>query len=74
MGRPKANETVVPRLAMPYLPPGKWKVTARYSVQTSATKWLACVRVRGPYISGGNGVVLHVTEAEFARLFKPVKS
>lgn len=72
MGRPAANEMVVPRLPMAYLPAGRWKVTARYSVQTSAKKWLSCVRVRGPY-GAGDGVVLHLSETEFNRLFKPMK-
>ncbi len=70
MGRPAANEVVVPRLRMPYLPAGTWKVTARYTVQLSATRCLACIRVRGPYAASGNGVVLHLSVDEFNRLFK----
>jgi len=45
----------------------RWKVTARYTVQVSPRKNLDCVRVHGYF---GNGYTLHLSEAEFKRLFK----
>jgi hypothetical protein len=69
VGRPAANETVVPRKPIAYMPAGVWKVTARYRVRVSATRYLECVRVRGPYASS-NSVVLHFSVSEFNKLFK----
>ncbi len=48
---------------------GGWKVTARYELQLTRTKRVPCVRVRGPYGSSGNAIVLHLSEKEFLRLF-----
>lgn len=63
----------MPKLASPYLRPGRWKVTARYSVQVSRGKYLECVRVRGPCAPSGNAPVLHLSTTEFRRLFVKAK-
>lgn len=71
MGRPEANEEVRLRKPIQLLGERPWKVTARYSVWTSATKTMRCVRVS--CYGTSNQCVLHVTEKEFARLFKPLR-
>lgn len=47
---------------------GRWKVTARYTVQVSKNVRMNCVRLRF-----GVSEVRHFSEAEFKRLFKPHK-
>ena len=60
------NEIVVPRLpeGLGALGP-KWKVTARFSVQLSPAKSVACVRVRC-----GIGPSYHFSESLFKELFR----
>lgn len=65
---PPPYEMVELRRPNAVLPLTRWKVTARYSVQISATEMLSCVRVRGAQL------VLHFSLTEFNRLFKPEKS
>jgi uncharacterized protein (DUF1684 family) len=48
-----------------------WKVTARYTIQIASKDHVECVRVRG-YV-GPATVVMHFSQAEFERLFAPVK-
>ncbi len=52
-----------------------WKVTARYTLWTSKTKRIQCVRVSSNYNGGSQtpAVVLHLSEAEYMRLFVPLK-
>lgn len=63
-----SNEFVFLREALETVPlSAKWKVTARYNVQTEPTVLVRCVRVRVHH--KGIGLVRHFSEAEFERLF-----
>lgn len=46
----------------------RWKVTARYTVQTGLRTSIKCVRVRS---CCQPSVVLHFSEKEFLRLYEP---
>ena len=52
---------------------GRWKITARYSVQVGRKKMMKCVRVRqGGHDVGSTGKpVLHFSLVEFEKLFEP---
>lgn len=69
MARPLADEMVQLRRSNAFLQ-GKWKVTARYTVQVSAKKTMDCVRVA--HYGSNSYMVRHFSEAEFNRLFKSI--
>jgi hypothetical protein len=46
---------------------GEWKVTARYELHNGGPA-IRCIRLRR-----GLGPVLHFSEAEFSRLFEPIR-
>jgi hypothetical protein len=48
----------------------RWKVTARFEIQMSATKRVKCVRLH--CYATSVGFTLHFSEAEFDRLFKRI--
>lgn len=50
----------------------RWKVTARYEIQMSATKRIKCVRLHC-FLATSGGFTMHFSEAEFARLFRSAK-
>jgi len=52
-----------------YVKGERWKVTARFALQTSEGVTLGCVRVRSP-----GGRVVYLSHAEFVRLFRTVKT
>jgi hypothetical protein len=66
MGRPPANVMVVPRLKNHLLDviQMRWKITGRYWVHLTDRKKVYCIRV-----SSMSGVILHLAETEFNRLF-----
>lgn len=52
-----------------------WKVTARYTLWLTETKKVSCVRVSSNYNQTTKipAVVLHLSEAEYRRLFLPIR-
>ena len=52
----------------------KWKVTSRYTLWLTETKRVDCVRVSSNYNAWAQtpAVVIHLSEAEYRRLFRAV--